>query len=275
MEALAMGLPTIAATGAADASSWMRTTSWLVGGALVDVPDDAELFNGLYRGHRWFEPDADDLAAKLREIAVGGPRPACALLRPAATDRPLRHRAPSARLAAAVAAADGHAGPLRGRHPGRLLSAGQFGSGASLAPVNDGLADGLERAGSARRAPLAVGPPVLWRRARDLPCLAAGLRSRHRTARRWMVHARGSTGAPVDWVREAAAKADRVWVYERVRPPRVVAGGMSPGMSRWCRNGIDPHRFSPAVLRPRAAPPLRAARSCSLAARSGAKASTC
>ena len=33
------------------------------------MPDDAELINDLYRGHRWFEPDVDVLADTMRRVA--------------------------------------------------------------------------------------------------------------------------------------------------------------------------------------------------------------
>ena len=70
MEAQAMGLPTIASHFGGQLEFMDEDTSWLVDGQLVDVPDDADLFNELYRGHRWFEPDVDDLAAKLTDIAA-------------------------------------------------------------------------------------------------------------------------------------------------------------------------------------------------------------
>ena len=70
MEAQAMGLPTIASRWGGQREFMDADTSWLVDGDLIDVPNDAELFNTLYQGHRWFDPDVDDLAAKMREIAA-------------------------------------------------------------------------------------------------------------------------------------------------------------------------------------------------------------
>ncbi len=69
MEALAMGLPTISSRWGGHREFVDEDTSWLVEGNLVDVPEDAELFNELYRGHRWFEPEVEDLAAKIRDVA--------------------------------------------------------------------------------------------------------------------------------------------------------------------------------------------------------------
>jgi hypothetical protein len=35
----------------------------------VPVPDNADLINSLYQGHRWFEPDADSLVEAMRAVA--------------------------------------------------------------------------------------------------------------------------------------------------------------------------------------------------------------
>jgi hypothetical protein len=43
--------------------------SWLVDGELVPVPDNADLINSLYEGHRWFEPDVDSLVEAMRDVA--------------------------------------------------------------------------------------------------------------------------------------------------------------------------------------------------------------
>ena len=72
MEAMAMGLPTIG-------SRWSGTTmfmddanSWLVDGEVVDVAESAQTHTPFYRGHRWFHPDREALAAALREVRRGG-----------------------------------------------------------------------------------------------------------------------------------------------------------------------------------------------------------
>ena len=69
MEAMAMGLPTIGSRWSGNLEFMNDGNSWLVDGELVPVPDDADLINDLYRGHRWFEPDVDALAAAMRELA--------------------------------------------------------------------------------------------------------------------------------------------------------------------------------------------------------------
>ncbi len=69
MEAMAMGLPTIGTRWGGNLDFMSDRNSWLVGGRLVPVDGNAALPNGLYRGHRWFEADVDELARAMQEIA--------------------------------------------------------------------------------------------------------------------------------------------------------------------------------------------------------------
>ena len=69
MEAMAMGLPTVGSDWGGHLDFMSNDGCWLVPGELVDVDDDAEVLDELYRGHRWFEADVDALAGVLREIA--------------------------------------------------------------------------------------------------------------------------------------------------------------------------------------------------------------
>jgi glycosyltransferase involved in cell wall biosynthesis len=73
MEAMAMGLPTVGTRYGGNLDFMSDHNSWLVGGQLVPVEDSAALLNDLYRGHRWFEADVDDLARVIREIASDPP----------------------------------------------------------------------------------------------------------------------------------------------------------------------------------------------------------
>ena len=50
---------------------------------------------------------------------------------------------------------------------------------------------------------------------------------------------------PVDWVRQARAKADRVWVPSEYVRRGFVDGGMPPGIVEVVPNGFDTERFSP------------------------------
>lgn len=69
MEALALNMPTIASAWSGQMTFMRPEYSWLVPGEIVPVPDDAEIANGLYRGHMWFEADVEELASAMREVA--------------------------------------------------------------------------------------------------------------------------------------------------------------------------------------------------------------
>ena len=97
MEAMAMGLPTIASrTGAATSSSCTPRRPGSSTASSSTSPEDADLFNNLYHGHKWFEADPDELAGAMREIA-GDPDAARAKAAPARAEliAPLRPRARS------------------------------------------------------------------------------------------------------------------------------------------------------------------------------------
>ncbi len=68
-EAMAMGLPTVGSRYGGNLDFMTDEGSWLIDGELVPVSSHAEVLSEMYRGHRWFEPDVDQLAAVLREIA--------------------------------------------------------------------------------------------------------------------------------------------------------------------------------------------------------------
>jgi glycosyltransferase involved in cell wall biosynthesis len=68
MEAMAMGLPTIGTRFGGNLDFMSDTNSWLVDGELVPVRDEAAP-RDLYKGHRWFEADVDELSGTLQEIA--------------------------------------------------------------------------------------------------------------------------------------------------------------------------------------------------------------
>jgi glycosyltransferase involved in cell wall biosynthesis len=69
MEALAMGVPTIASAWGGHLDFMSPDECWFVPGEIVPVDGDAEVVDSLYRGHSWFEADVDALAAALQQIA--------------------------------------------------------------------------------------------------------------------------------------------------------------------------------------------------------------
>jgi glycosyltransferase involved in cell wall biosynthesis len=121
---------------------------------------------------------------------------------------------------------------------------GSFGSSASLATVNDGLAGGLEDLGATVHHRPPGGEPV-----RNLvPGIA------HSWPHDFSPVTQGPTvmvipweyGAPpAEWVRNARAAADRVWVPSEYVRERFVAAGLPAGIVEVVPNGFDPDRFSP------------------------------
>lgn len=242
MEAQSMGLPTIASRWGGQLDFMDEDTSWLVDGRLVGVPDDAELFNTLYRGHRWFEPDVDDLAGKLRDIADH---------RLAARQRaaPARERLIARFGAEAIAATLREAGwsaveRFGDRRRPAVVMRGAFGSTQSLATVNDGLATGLEAGGHVvhHRAP---GDDPL-----DEPIPGISHSWPHDfspvTEGPLIMIVPWEYGPPpLDWVAQARRSADRVWVPSEYVRERFIAGGLPAGIVETIPNGFDPARFSP------------------------------
>jgi glycosyltransferase involved in cell wall biosynthesis len=98
-EAMAMGLPTIGTRFGGNLDFMTDANSWLVGGEVVPVTDTDDVVSPLYRGHRWFEADVDELAAVLREVAGD---PAKAARRASSARGELRQRFDPVRIAGEV-----------------------------------------------------------------------------------------------------------------------------------------------------------------------------
>jgi glycosyltransferase involved in cell wall biosynthesis len=242
MEAMAMGLPTIASAWGGNTEFMSQRTSWLVEGGLVDVPDDAELFNGLYAGHRWFDPDVDALAEAMRAVA-GDPaaaRAKAALARPDLLERFGPDAMAATLREAAAAAADRFLSPSTAR----VVLRGAAGGDASLAVVNDGLAGALA----------ADGVTVRRQAAAALPIVDDGAGVSHFWPPDFVPAADGPNVVvlpwefgppPQAWVDQVRAAVDRVWVPSAYVRDRHVAAGMPPGLVDVVPNGVDLERFTP------------------------------
>ncbi|MEA2444261.1 MAG: hypothetical protein QOJ12_1553, partial [Thermoleophilales bacterium] len=148
MEAMAMGLPTIASRWSGNLEFMHDGNSFLVGGEVVSCEDHAkEVFGEDLPGHNWFEPDVDDLADQLRAVAGD---PAAARARAAGARAELIERFGPERIARRVAHLASEAWQLHGAirmEPVHAVVRGPFGSGSSLAVVNDTLVDELSARG--------------------------------------------------------------------------------------------------------------------------------
>jgi glycosyltransferase involved in cell wall biosynthesis len=241
MEAMAMGLPTIGSRWGGNLDFMNDGNSWLVDGELVPVAEDAELFpTHLTRGHNWFEPDVDSLAAALREVASGGDG--------------VRARAAGARTElierfgtdAIVERIVELAGDLYERRSRSFACAirGPFGSNASLAVVNDGLGAAIE----------ARGAGVLYRGV-NTDMVGEGFPG---VSHSWPPNFDSVTmgpnvlilpweygSPPKEWVEEVNARADRVWVPSEYVRDGYIEAGMPPGVVEVVPNGVDLERFTP------------------------------
>src|SRR3954447_8704089 len=147
MEAMAMGLPTIGPDFGGSLAFMNDGNSWLFDGTMVPVPDDAEVWGGLYKSHNWLEPDVDSLAGMLQEIARDpeAARPKAEAARAELIERFGPEATAKRFTELARDAVERHLSRIS--QPALCTMRGPFGSNASLATVNDGLADALVERG--------------------------------------------------------------------------------------------------------------------------------
>ena len=215
MEALAMGLPTIASNWSGNLAFMEPETSWLVDGEVVPVADQ-DMNNDLYAGHGWFEPDVDELVAALQQVA-GDPDAARAKAAPARADL-IRRFGPEAtahRVAELATAAHERYGDLRAQ-PVSVVVHGALDDTLASALEADG-SNVQRRFGDAEtsfKAPAIVhgAPPSLDPRSAGATVAVAG-------------------GVVDDaWIDEAKSRADRVWVDDDSLRDALVARGLAPGV---------------------------------------------
>jgi glycosyltransferase involved in cell wall biosynthesis len=244
MEAMAMGLPTIGPDFGGSLAFMNGGNSWLFNGKLVPVPTDAEVYGGLYTGHNWLEPDVDSIAGIMQEIARD---PEAARSKAEGARADLIERFGPEAIAArftelAQDALERHL--ARRSKPALCTMRGPFGSNASLATVNDGIADALaDRGHNVLQRPQAsgmfdeksVGISHSW--PPDFDPVTFGP---------MVIVLPWEFGSPPqEWVEKARARADRVWVPSAYVRDGFVADGMPPGIVEVVPNGVDLERYSP------------------------------
>lgn len=257
MEALAMGLPTIASRWSGQLEFLHDGNAWLVDGDIVPIgPETAqEVFLDPLPGHRWFEPDVESLAAQLRAVAgdLAAAKAQAAAARPELVER-FGPATIARRVAELVEAAHERHVERRAR-PVTAAIRGPFGSVSSLAVVNDALAEGLEARGHNLRrclagshpsvAPVAGGeqPTIFHHWPPDFASAPAGP----------TVHVLPwEYGAPpAEWVANVHRNADRVWVYSEYIRRGYLECGMPPGVVEVLPLGVDVAHFTPGGPRRR------------------------
>jgi glycosyltransferase involved in cell wall biosynthesis len=243
MEAMAMGLPTIGPDFGGSLAFMNRRISWLFDGTMVPIPASAGM-SALYEGHNWFEPDVQSLAAIMQEVArdLDAARAKAADARPELIEK-FGPDAIAARFTElANEAAERHL--ARRAKPALCTMRGPFGSNASLATVNDCLADALAERGhnvihrsQASDMTDDKGPGITHSWPPDFDPVTFGPT---------VVVLPWEFGSPPkEWAEEAPARADRVWVPSAYVRDGYVAGGMPPGIVEVVTNGVDLERYSP------------------------------
>ncbi|HZQ82084.1 MAG TPA: glycosyltransferase [Gaiellaceae bacterium] len=240
MEAMAMGLPTIGTRFGGNLAFMHDGNSFLVDGMLVPVGVDAQQHTPLYAGHRWFQPDAEALAETMRAVAAGGPD---VTARAAGARAELIERFGPAPTAARIAELTMDV-LERERRPARCVWRGDFGSCHSLAVVNDGHVDALDRAGvevtlrSADADSVSTDVPGVagqWPPSFDAP-----------TSGPFVLYQPWEYGpVPRRWVESIRDVVDEVWVPSSYVRDGFIASGVAPQLVHVVPNGVDLERFSP------------------------------
>jgi glycosyltransferase involved in cell wall biosynthesis len=241
MEAMAMGLPTIGSRWSGNLDFMNDGNSWLVDGELVPVPEDAELFpTRITRGHNWFEPDVDSLAEALRDVARNTEASAA---RAAGARSELIEKFGTEAIVERIAelATDAYE---RARRPYTCAIRGTFGSNASLAVVNDGIAGALDERGqnvifrdtySEMLINELPGVTHSWPPVFDAVTMGPTV----------MILPWEYGSPPKEWVEGVRARVDRVWVPSAYVRDCYIEGGMPPGVIEVVPNGVDLERFTP------------------------------
>jgi glycosyltransferase involved in cell wall biosynthesis len=243
MEAMAMGLPTIGSRWSGNLAFMDDSTAFLVDGELVLIDDADEVPTEHYRGHRWFSPDVDALAAAMRTVRAGG---ADVKGRARAARRALLARYAPEPFAAAVSSCVEEA--LRAAHeraarPVACAWRGDWGSIHSLAVVNDGLAGALADGGVrveqlARASALdeeLVGVASHWPPSFEPPATGP-----------FVLYQPWEFGAiPHRWVEEIRLQVDEVWTPSAYSRAAFVDSGVPGELVKVVPNGVDLDRFSP------------------------------
>jgi len=244
MEAMAMGLPTIGSRWSGNLEFMHDGNSWLVDGKLVDVADGAQAHTPLYRGHRWFDPDVEALAAAMREVAAGGE---AVRARAAGARAGLYERfGPEPVVQRLNELAAGLLDRRRRRPAGAPLCAwrGDFGSGHSLSVVNDGIVDALESSGTTveRLVPESVsartdvvGVAAHWPPSFVPPALGP-----------YVLYQPWEYGTvPESWVEQIRTNVDEVWTPSHFSRRAFVDSGVAEELVHVVPNGVDLDRFRP------------------------------
>ncbi|HTI32931.1 MAG TPA: glycosyltransferase [Miltoncostaea sp.] len=266
LEAMAMGRPVIATGWSGPAAFVDAEVGWALPYTLVPVSAEAAAEVPAFDGHRWAEPDADALAAAMREVHE---RPDEARARGAAAARRAARYDHRAVAAGALARLEDLARRpslqvVVGEGPARLVIEGCLSGVSSLAGVNREMARALLRAGGvdlslvdtdglpmdaaapgmagvvrAAERVLPGGPEVVIRQVQP-PSFARPARGRLVQILHWEFGP-----LPPRWTELIEATTDEVWVASTYVQDWMTASGVDPERVRVLPLGVDPDRFHP------------------------------
>lgn len=244
MEAMALGVPTIGSRWSGNLAFMHDGNSWLADGEVCDIEKWDPVHPSLWKGARWFAPDPESVVEKLREVRRGGDavRERAAF---AAVD--LRERFGAEVIAQRVV--ELVEGALERRsarlaRPIRAVWRGDFGSGHSLAIVNDRVVAELQAAGdrvelSAPGSDTVVdGAPGVsqqWPPKFEAPSSGP-----------FVLYQPWEFGrVPERWVESIRRTVDQVWTPSEYSRAAYVDSGVSPEVVKVLPNGVDLAAFTP------------------------------
>ena len=244
MEAMAMGLPTIGSRWSGNLEFMHDENSWLVDGRVIDIPDLAQAHTPLYRGHRWFDPNVDALAAAMREVRAGGET--VSQKAAAAREELIERFGPEPIVDRIVELATDllERWDVRSRVSIDLAWRGDYGSGHSLSVVNDGIVGALERSGHGIRKLVPeslsmrlvrVGVASQWP-----PSFVAPTRGPFVLYQPWEFGR-----VPRAWAESIRMNVDEVWAPSSYVRDAYIASGIAEELVHVVPNGVDLERFSP------------------------------
>lgn len=268
VEAMAMGRPVIATGWAALGSLVDSAVGWPVAYDLVAVSEAARAETPAVAGGRWAEPRAADLAAAMRAVHErpdeARSRRAAGRARAAAFGHREVARAALARLAELQRA---HRPPARPRSEGvGVVIEGCISGVSSLAGVNRELARALLRRGGVDLSlvdtdgipldpsapgmgPIAAAAGRLLPGGPDVVVRQVQPPGFGRPSQGFLVLVLHWEFGPVppDWIRQARANADEVWVASTYVRDWMIDSGLEPERVALLPLGVDPARFRPGL----------------------------
>ena len=244
MEAMAMGVPTIGSRWSGNLAFMDDVNSWLVEGKVVDIEQWYPVHPSLWKGGRWFAPDPASVAEQLRVVHAGG-EAVRARAAHAAVD--MRERFGAEVIAHRVAElVDGamERWQWRRSRPVAAVWRGEFGSGHSLAIVNDRVIGALAATGEQvhRTAPasdtVAVDAPGIaqhWPPLFDAPSRGP-----------FVLYQPWEFGRiPAAWVEKIRRNVDEVWTPSAYSKQAYVDSGVAAENVKVLPNGVDLATFTP------------------------------